>query len=79
MGCIGECSGEDIRKPASESMEEYAGEDTIVYHKEDTRESVKEGVGGIVVSEHALRSVGTLLSPVRAPPPTTLPDGSLTT
>ncbi|GFO03174.1 hypothetical protein PoB_002967900 [Plakobranchus ocellatus] len=33
------------------------------------------GVGGSVVSESALRSAGTLLSPVRAPPLAPCPDG----
>ncbi|GFO14956.1 hypothetical protein PoB_004146100 [Plakobranchus ocellatus] len=33
------------------------------------------GVGGTVASESALRSAGTLLSRVRAPPPAPWPDG----
>ncbi|GFN77344.1 hypothetical protein PoB_000385000 [Plakobranchus ocellatus] len=33
------------------------------------------GVGGTVASESALRSAGTLLSRVRAPPPAPCPDG----
>ncbi|GFO10960.1 hypothetical protein PoB_003746500 [Plakobranchus ocellatus] len=33
------------------------------------------GVGGTVASESALRSAGTLLSRVRAPPPASWPDG----
>ncbi|GFO28061.1 hypothetical protein PoB_005456600 [Plakobranchus ocellatus] len=33
------------------------------------------GVGGTVARESALRSAGTLLSQVRAPPPAPLPDG----
>ncbi|GFO12680.1 hypothetical protein PoB_003918500 [Plakobranchus ocellatus] len=33
------------------------------------------GIGGTVVSESALRSAGTLLSRVRAPPPAPWPDG----
>ncbi|GFO29575.1 hypothetical protein PoB_005608000 [Plakobranchus ocellatus] len=34
-----------------------------------------KGVGGTVVSESALRSAGTLLSRVQAPPPAPWPDG----
>ncbi|GFO47741.1 hypothetical protein PoB_007424600 [Plakobranchus ocellatus] len=37
--------------------------------------SHKWGVGGTVASESALRSAGTLLSRVRAPPPAPWPDG----
>ncbi|GFO49839.1 hypothetical protein PoB_007634400 [Plakobranchus ocellatus] len=33
------------------------------------------GVGGTVASESALRSAGTILSRVRAPPPAPWPDG----
>ncbi|GFO45001.1 hypothetical protein PoB_007150600 [Plakobranchus ocellatus] len=33
------------------------------------------GVGGSVVTESALRSAGTLMSRVRAPPPAPWPDG----
>ncbi|GFO49796.1 hypothetical protein PoB_007630100 [Plakobranchus ocellatus] len=36
---------------------------------------VRGGVGGTVASESALRSAGTLLSRVRAPPPAPWPDG----
>ncbi|GFO26673.1 hypothetical protein PoB_005317800 [Plakobranchus ocellatus] len=37
--------------------------------------SFSRGVGGTVASEPALRSAGTLLSRVRAPPPAPWPDG----
>ncbi|GFO02084.1 hypothetical protein PoB_002858900 [Plakobranchus ocellatus] len=36
---------------------------------------IVRGVGGTVASESALRSAGTLLSRVRAPPPAPWPDG----
>ncbi|GFO42410.1 hypothetical protein PoB_006891500 [Plakobranchus ocellatus] len=39
------------------------------------RASLGGGVSGTVASESALRSAGTLLSRVRAPPPAPWPDG----
>ncbi|GFO16138.1 hypothetical protein PoB_004264300 [Plakobranchus ocellatus] len=38
--------------------------------------ALREGLGDTVASESALRSAGTLLSRVRAPPPTPWPDGN---
>ncbi|GFO43647.1 hypothetical protein PoB_007015200 [Plakobranchus ocellatus] len=63
----------------------HCGHGNLVLPPKDTAQNIslhqcslpflERGVGGTVASESALRSAGTLLSRVRAPPPAPWPDG----
>ncbi|GFO01757.1 low-density lipoprotein receptor-related protein [Plakobranchus ocellatus] len=60
----------DLVKRCDRTLDCQDGED-----EEDCEDALPGGIDGIVASESALRSAGSLLSWVRAPPPVPWPDG----
>ncbi|GFO07242.1 hypothetical protein PoB_003374700 [Plakobranchus ocellatus] len=71
-------SSSDFEPALNSCNESLASRQTVnldLTGKQGSGKSAMGGVGGTVASESALRSAGTLLSRVRAPPPASWPEG----